>query len=137
MGRTHVNVLICGGRDFTDEELFRQVISPLRNKWVWPLNIIIGYDPEKKYPPGADEIAYNYARDWGLDRETYPYHYHLGKRGGSSRNQQMLDEGKPDYTIAFPTPTSKGTWDMVRRSKKAGIRTIIVEANGLITKDFI
>lgn len=127
MERTHVRVLICGGRDFEDIRAFAAVMSKYRNMWAWPLKVIVGYDPEKKYPPGADEIAYNWARDWGLERETYPYHYHLGKAGGGSRNQQMLDEGKPDLVIAFPTENSKGTWDMVRRAKKAGVQTIVVE----------
>lgn len=127
MERTHVRVLICGGRDFNDTQAFNEVLSMYRNKWAWPLKIIVGYDPEKKYPPGADEIAYNYALWWGLEREPYPYHYHLGKKGGGSRNQQMIDEGKPDLVVAFPTKQSKGTWDMVRRAKKAGIETIIVE----------
>lgn len=129
MERTHVNVLICGGRDFNDEALFRSTLSQYRNRWAWPLKIIVGYDPEKDYPLGADKIAYEYAVGWGLARETYPYHYHLGKKGGGSRNQQMLDEGKPDLVLAFPTPNSKGTWDMVRRSKKAGIETLIIEGS--------
>jgi hypothetical protein len=39
----------------------------------------------------------------------------------------MLDEGKPDVVFAFYTnkEKSRGTKDMVRRSKKAGI--IVVE----------
>lgn len=127
MERTHVNFLICGGRDYVDTEVFNAVMSQYRNKWALPLKIIVGYDPEKKYPTGADQIAYNYAVWWGLERETYPYHYHLGKKGGSSRNQQMLDEGKPDFVLAFPTEKSTGTWDMVRRAKKAGVETVIVE----------
>jgi len=118
--------LICGGRDFNDKELFRSHISPLRNKWAWPLKIICGYDPEKKYPPGADHMAYSYAQFFGLAKETYPYHYHLGKRGGSSRNQQMLDEGKPDLVVAFPTKNSKGTYDMIRRAQKAGVETLVI-----------
>lgn len=127
MERTHVNVLICGGRDFDDRDLFKEWINPLRNRWAWPIKIICGYDPEKEYPPGADAMAYSYAQFYGLERETYPYHYHLGKRGGGSRNQQMLDEGKPDLVVAFPTKNSRGTWDMVKRSKKAGVETLVVD----------
>jgi hypothetical protein len=128
MGRTNVNILICGGRDFTDELLFRKILYPYRNKYPQPIKIICGYDPEQQYPPGADYLAHEYAEHWGIAADYYPYHYHLGKAGGSSRNQQMLDEGKPDLVIAFPTKNSKGTWDMVRRAKKAGVETIIVES---------
>lgn len=45
---------------------------------------------------------------------------------GGIRNKQMLNEGKPDLVIAFPTENSKGTWDMVRRAKRAGIETVVV-----------
>lgn len=38
---------------------------------------------------------------------------------GGIRNQRMLDEGKPDLVLAFPG--GKGTADMVRRARKAGV----------------
>lgn len=131
-------ILICGGRDFTDKPLLYKTLSVYRvlMKTHWPI-IITGYDPDRDYPPGADKMAFEYTEDWDLEVELYPYHYHLGKKGGGSRNQEMLDKGKPDFAIAFPTPASKGTWDMVRRLKKAGVKTLIVEANGPITKDFV
>lgn len=117
-----MRVLVSGGRDFTDDELFALEIFPYDNP-----TIIIGYDPDKDYPSGLDKIAYKYAKDSGWEVLNYPYHYHLGKAGGGSRNQQMLDEGKPDIVLAFPTPNSKGTWDMVRRAKKAGVKVLIFE----------
>ena len=43
----------------------------------------------------------------------------LDKSAGPKRNQRMIDEGKPDLVIAFPG--GKGTADMVRRAKSAGI----------------
>lgn len=47
-------------------------------------------------------------------------------QAGHRRNQQMLDEGKPDVVIAFylgeqPTP---GTASMIAKSKAAGVRVI-------------
>ena len=42
-----------------------------------------------------------------------------GKKAGPLRNQQMLEEGKPDLVVAFPG--GNGTADMVRRAKKANI----------------
>lgn len=128
MDRTHIKCLVCGGRDFRDTEVFNMVMSDLRNRYAWPLHIIVGYDPDKKYPPGADEMAWNMAVGWGMKRTPYPYHYHLGKAGGGSRNKQMLEEGQPELVVAFPTKNSKGTWDMVRRARKANITTIVIEA---------
>jgi hypothetical protein len=119
-----MRILVCGGRDFDDPTLLCDTLD----KYEKP-TIITGYDPKKSYPTGADRMAYLYAVLRELKYELYPYHYHLGKAGGGSRNQQMIDEGKPDLCIAFPTPNSRGTWDMVRRAKKAGIEVIIVNGN--------
>lgn len=49
-----------------------------------------------------------------------------GKGAGPIRNQKMIDEGKPDLVLAFPG--GRGTADMVRRAKAAGVRVIEVPA---------
>jgi hypothetical protein len=41
---------------------------------------------------------------------------------GFARNQQMIDEGKPEVAVVFKG--GKGTADMVKRLKKAGIEII-------------
>ena len=46
---------------------------------------------------------------------------------GPIRNQQMIDEGKPDICLAFPTKKSRGTWDMVSRCRKHNILVHIYE----------
>jgi hypothetical protein len=51
-----------------------------------------------------------------------------GKMAGWLRNQQMLDEGKPDLVVAFSG--GRGTADMVRRTKKAGVELIEVQHGG-------
>jgi hypothetical protein len=38
------------------------------------------------------------------------------------RNQAMLDYGKPDLVVAFPG--GKGTADMVRRARVAGVKVL-------------
>jgi len=45
---------------------------------------------------------------------------------GFERNQRMIDEGKPDFYVAFFLSGAKnaGTKDMVERCKKAGIKGI-------------
>jgi predicted Rossmann-fold nucleotide-binding protein len=52
---------------------------------------------------------------------NWPKH---GKGAGFIRNQQMLNEGKPDLMIAFPG--GKGTADMIEKAIKAGIKVIEV-----------
>lgn len=47
------------------------------------------------------------------------------KRAGVIRNQQMIDEGKPDMVVAFPG--GSGTKNMIALAKKAHIKTIIIK----------
>ena len=48
----------------------------------------------------------------------------LGRKAGPIRNQQMLDEGKPDLVVAFPG--GRGTANMMRIAREAGIEVIEV-----------
>ena len=76
--------------------------------------------------PGLDEIAHREAvrRGWGSERHPADWTTH-GKRAGPIRNQAMVDLGA-DICLAFPTASSVGTWDCVRRANRAGIRVIVV-----------
>ena len=47
------------------------------------------------------------------------YGHEYDALAGHFRNQQMIDEGKPDAAIIFPG--GSGTADMANRIKKAGI----------------
>lgn len=51
-----------------------------------------------------------------------------GKAAGPIRNQQMIDEGKPDLVLAFHENIneSRGTKDMVARARGIGIKVIII-----------
>lgn len=64
------------------------------------------------------------AQECGLDVEVYPAQWNEhGRRAGPIRNQQMLTEGRPDIVVYFhlDIDASKGTRDMVTRSRKAGL----------------
>ena len=53
-----------------------------------------------------------------------------GKSAGPIRNQRMLVEGKPDLVVAFvdkPLAESKGTANMVKQARKAGVKTYVIE----------
>ena len=79
---------------------------------------------------GADFLAKVFALDEYGDIEAVSYKgfpadwKKHGKAAGGIRNQQMLDEGKPDLVIAFPGGT--GTADMIRRARKAGVEVVEV-----------
>ncbi len=70
---------------------------------------------------GADYFAWEWANERGVMCGSYPADWDAhGKRAGPIRNQQMIDEGKPDGVVAFPG--GRGTKDMVDRAEKAGLK---------------
>jgi YspA, cpYpsA-related SLOG family len=114
-----VRVLVCGGRDFDNFLTLEKELD----KYLEDNPIIISGGAN-----GADALAKEYAHMNYLRYLEFPANWpKFGKAAGSIRNQQMIDEGKPHIVIAFPTESSRGTWDMVRRAEKHGIKTIIVK----------
>lgn len=108
-----MRALVCGGRDYSD-------------KWAL-FSVLDGFGPPEiteiisGMARGADSLAAEWAMRFGFKLHKFPADWNKhGKAAGAIRNQQMLDEGKPDVVIAFPGGT--GTADMVRRAKKAGIK---------------
>lgn len=107
-------VLICGTRTWDDWKVISEFISSLPN------DAIVVHGGAR----GADDIARILATRRGLEVRAYPAKWAaLGKRAGVLRNQEMLDEEHPDVVVAFThnIATSKGTRDMVRRAREAGI----------------
>lgn len=108
-------LLVCGGRDYNDEQtMYLTLINFL------PIGVLIEGEAR-----GADSMARRWAEDHSITVEQYPADWkQFGRAAGPIRNQQMIDEGKPTEAVAFydrPRLESKGTADMVRRLKKAGI----------------
>jgi hypothetical protein len=105
-------ILVCGSRNFTNSEAIMAALLPYREA----ATVIHGG------APGADTLADVVARALGMDVLAYKADWKRhGKAAGPIRNQQMLDEGKPDLVIAFPLPGSIGTLDMITRARRAGI----------------
>ena len=74
---------------------------------------------------GADTMAEEWAKAAGLPCIIYQTDWAgLSRKAGPFRNQRLLDEGKPDLVVAFPG--GKGTADMTRRAREAGIEAIEV-----------
>lgn len=109
-------VLVCGGRDFSARDWLYDVLDRLSPQSAW----IIAGDAN-----GADRLAFEWAFDRRVNYQGYPARWDLhGRKAGPLRNQQMIDEGKPDLVVAFPG--GRGTADMVRRAEKAGLTVIRV-----------
>jgi hypothetical protein len=109
-----MRILVCGGRDFDDWGLLCKSLDSFRHaKNTFIQGGATGADfLVKVFAKYYKELVEEYPADW----KTY------GKAAGAIRNQQMLDEGKPDIIIAFPG--GSGTADMVKRAKKAGLRVM-------------
>ena len=119
-----MRVLICGGRDFDDYHSFWYSMNDISDKFDFdnkqPITIIQGG------AKGADAFARTYAIECGFELENYEANWSkYGPGAGPIRNQQMIDEGKPDLVIAFPG--GKGTADMIRRARKAKIKVIEIK----------
>lgn len=109
-----MRVLVCGGRDFADSRLLHDTLTGLGRAFE---ELIEGG------ASGADGMAYAWADRHGLPVTTFKADWkRYGNRAGPIRNQRMLDEGKPDLVVAFPG--GRGTADMVKRARAAGVRVI-------------
>ena len=117
-----MNALICGDRKWSNTKLILSCVKSLYYE--------MGYDTlVEGEARGADTIARKCAELIGMKVLKFPANWDKhGKRAGPIRNQQMLDEGKPDLVVAFHNniEQSKGTKDMVNRAKKANIPIYVI-----------
>jgi len=104
-------VLVTGGRDLTDRKLVFSALNELEPR---PLLVIAGG------ATGTDTLAEMWCNMSGIPLCVFPALWSShGRAAGPYRNQWMLDFGQPDLIVAFPG--NKGTADMVKRGKKAGV----------------
>ena len=119
-----MRVLVCGGRDFDDYGLLDKTLHSLvydRDHTDYSKVVIIS-----GMAKGADSLAVDWSRWNNTHLLKFPADWGKYKKAaGPIRNQQMIDEGKPDLVAAFKGGT--GTVDMVRRAKKHNIKVIEVK----------
>lgn len=121
-------VLVCGGRGYSD---IRGVYVCLDGLQPRPTLIIQGGNKgvmrDNRYYPSADLIAKTWAMLRGVPENEYAVDHAIDgpwPAAGPRRNQRMLAQSRPTLGMAFPG--GRGTADMVRRMKAAGIRVIEV-----------
>ncbi len=109
-----MRLLICVGREWKDITLIESVLKE------YPSDTTVIHGDCR----GADKLSGIVAEKLGMKVIPFPADWNkFGRGAGIIRNQQMLDEGKPNEVIAFHLDinNSKGTLDMVTIAKKAGI----------------
>jgi hypothetical protein len=117
-----MKILVCGSRVFNDKRKFNDVLAPYLKEYGSDLEIITGM------AKGADHFAWLFAYHYDLITHKFPADWdNNGKAAGPIRNQQMIDEGRPDLVIAFPVGESRGTYDMIKRARKHNIEVIVIE----------
>lgn len=113
-----MRVLVCGGRNFCDLDGAHNRLDAMH--YEKPISLII-----EGGASGADRLGREWAGQNRVDSDTYFADWKThGKAAGPIRNQRMIDEGKPDLVLAFPG--GRGTADMVRRARTAGIEVVEV-----------
>lgn len=110
-------ILVTGGRDYADRERLTRTLDDLARTRA--IAVIIHGNA-----PGADSLAAEWARLSHVPVEAYPADWRKGRGAGPERNAKMLREGRPDLVVAFPG--GRGTADMVRRARAAGVRVMEV-----------
>lgn len=114
-----MRLLVFGSREWTDFDTILYEIGARK-----PDVVIEGE------AGGADRLARAAAERLGIPVQRFPAQWsRYGLAAGPIRNQQMLDEGRPDEAIGFhpDLSKSKGSADMARRARKAGIPTTIYQ----------
>lgn len=124
-----MRIIVTGGRQYNDRNtmgLELQIarldlitLLPLSDNGATPPTLVHGG------ASGADSLAADVAARAGWRIEEHPADWGThGRAAGPIRNQHMASLGA-DLLIAFPG--GRGTADMVRRARKAGIPVRIVE----------
>lgn len=115
-----MKVLVCGGRDYHDYVSLAKLLDWFRQTRGVDVLIHGGAN-------GADSLAGDWAHSHGIPVEVYYAKWDLhGRSAGIIRNVTMLKDARPDVVIAFAG--GRGTADMIRRSRDAGVRVLDMSA---------
>lgn len=102
---------IVGCRKFKDYDIFKEKIQ----EWIienGQINKIISGGAS-----GVDSLAEQYATEFDIELVIHkPDWDKYGNAAGPKRNTLIVNDS--DKLIAFPSKSSKGTWDSVRKAKK-------------------
>lgn len=110
-------IIVCGGVHFDDYEDFKSKMDPLVASYE-NVTLVSGH------AKGADTLAEMYAAEKGIPIKVFPAEWtKYGKAAGPIRNRAMLDYAKEQTPVvaAFWNGESRGTGNMIKQAKKAGV----------------
>lgn len=114
-------LVVTGSRNWTDKALLVKTLDDIHVRY----NVVALLHGGAS---GADGLAGQWAQQRGVPEIIIPYASFYGKKGGTIRNGWLLDFGRPDLVVAFPTEQSVGTWNCVTQAKERGLNIRIVRA---------
>ena len=107
-----MKVLICGGRDYTNEGYLRDELEAFDA--LTPITCVVHGGQR-----GVDKFANTWALDNGIEVREYKADWEqFGRSAGPIRNKLMLYKEEPDLVIAFPG--NRGTAHMIEISEEQG-----------------
>lgn len=117
-----MKLIIAGCRDFCDRSYIERHVH--ENFDITEVSEIVSGRAR-----GVDTIGEEIAEDHDIPVEPFPPEYDK-YRGGAPlvRNTQMADYA--DALLAFPSPRSRGTRDMIRKAHEQGLVVVVVEVPG-------
>jgi hypothetical protein len=106
-----MRVLVCGSHKYCDVDFLTTILDDFHA--LYPITTLIHGNAEK-----TDKAAGTWAIYKGIPVLSFPAQWKTyGKAAGPIRNLQMLEEGKPDFVIAFPTD-DPGTANMIMQAEQ-------------------
>jgi hypothetical protein len=115
-----VIVVITGGRDFRDKNFVWQQMDHYASE----LDITAVVNGRAK--TGVDQFVHEWCKDRGIPERPYPADWDThGEAAGLIRNQEMIDS-EPEIERCLVFDGGRGTTDMARRCRKAGIERVII-----------
>jgi hypothetical protein len=117
-----MNVVIAGGRDFTNTTL---VFNKLKNLLNTNDVIISGH------ASGADKIGETYARTYKMQVKLFPAEWDkYGKSAGPIRNRKMAEVA--DLVIVFWDLESRGTKSMIKETLRLNKKLLVFDYSGTL-----
>lgn len=116
-----LRVLVCGSRNWSNRVAIRREIAARAQD----IEVVI-----HGAAPGADLLGESVAKELQLDYMGFPAKWlKHGRSAGPIRNRHQLKTGAPNLVLAFHEDigNSKGTADMVKAAREAGIETLIFD----------
>jgi hypothetical protein len=124
--RGPLRLLVCGSRSWTDDVLLAHTVEQVVAEHGRDRGGVVLIEGDAR---GADRLAGALAKARGWQLEIYPADWQRhGRTAGMRRNARMLRQGRPERVIAFTDDLtgSRGTADMVRRARGAGLPVLVV-----------